>query len=178
MDDSDSSTMKKIYSICTNKSPPFCLSIFTFLVWRLIPFIKKQYRMWSRHYVYLFQIWWHCWLFNWLVVLGIYVALAVLQPYHNLEAGDNQSLKLQVARPGFDPRPLAPQAKSLFGILKRLSRTYMQAIRCSTRCRENKQNINIYWKEKETHILTFQISDLLYEANRESTKGYSRWKVE
>ena len=29
----------------------------------------------------------------WLVVWKIYVALAVFQPYRNLEAGDNQSLK-------------------------------------------------------------------------------------
>ena len=32
-------------------------------------------------------------LVGWLVVLRIYVALAVFQPYCNLEAGDNQSLK-------------------------------------------------------------------------------------
>ena len=31
--------------------------------------------------------------FGWLVVLTIYVALAKLQPYRDLEAGDNQSLK-------------------------------------------------------------------------------------
>ena len=41
---------------------------------------------------------------NWLVVLGIYVASVVLQPYRDLEAGDNQSLKIQVARPGIEPR--------------------------------------------------------------------------
>ena len=50
-----------------------------------------------------------------LVVLRIYVALAVFQPYCDLEAGDNQSLKFKwrgrvtVSNPG----PLAPQAKSL-----------------------------------------------------------------
>ena len=33
------------------------------------------------------------------VVLRIYVALAVFQPYRDLEAGDNQSLKIQFARP-------------------------------------------------------------------------------
>ena len=53
------------------------------------------------------------WLVGWLVVLGIYVASAVFQPYHDLEAGDNQSLKIQVARPGIKPGPLAPQAKTL-----------------------------------------------------------------
>ena len=40
------------------------------------------------------------WLVGWLVVLRNYAALVVLQPYRYLEAGDNQSLKIQVARPG------------------------------------------------------------------------------
>ena len=48
-----------------------------------------------------------------LVVLRINVDLAIFQPYLDLEAGDNQSLKIQVARPGIEPGPLAPQAKSL-----------------------------------------------------------------
>ena len=53
-------------------------------------------------------------LVGWLVVLRIYVALAVFQPYRDLEAGDNQSLKIQVARPEIQPRSsFAPQAKSL-----------------------------------------------------------------
>ena len=52
-------------------------------------------------------------LVGWLVVLRIYVALAVFQPYRDLEAGDNQSLKIQVARPGIGLRSSAPQAKSL-----------------------------------------------------------------
>ena len=41
---------------------------------------------------------------GWLVVLRINVDLAILQPYLDLEAGDNQSLKIQVARPGIEPR--------------------------------------------------------------------------
>ena len=51
----------------------------------------------------------------WLVVLRIYVALAVFQPYRDLEAGDNQSLKLKFKWRGGEsnPGPLAPQAKSL-----------------------------------------------------------------
>ena len=39
-----------------------------------------------------------------LVVLGINVDLAIFQPYLDLEAGDNKSLKIQVARPGIEPR--------------------------------------------------------------------------
>ena len=41
---------------------------------------------------------------GWLVVLRIYVALAVFQPYLDLEAGDNQSLKIQVWRRRIEPR--------------------------------------------------------------------------
>ena len=40
---------------------------------------------------------------GWLVVLRINVDLAIIQPYLDLEAGDNQSLKIQVARPGIEP---------------------------------------------------------------------------
>ena len=53
------------------------------------------------------------WFVGWLVVFRIYVTSAVFQPYHDLEAGDNQSLKIQVAGPGIKPGPLAPQAKPL-----------------------------------------------------------------
>ena len=45
-------------------------------------------------------------LVGWLVVLRINVDLAIFQPYLDLEAGDNQSLKIQVARPGIEPGPL------------------------------------------------------------------------
>ena len=53
------------------------------------------------------------WLVGWLVVLRIYVALAVFQPYRDLEAGDNQSLKFKWRDRESNPGPLAPQAKSL-----------------------------------------------------------------
>ena len=43
----------------------------------------------------------------------INVDLAIFQPYLDSEAGDDQSLKIQVARRGIKPGPLAPQAKSL-----------------------------------------------------------------
>ena len=49
---------------------------------------------------------------HWLVVLRIYVALAVSQPYRDLEAGDNQSLKFKWRDQELNPGPLAPQAKS------------------------------------------------------------------
>ena len=48
-----------------------------------------------------------------LVVFRIYVALVVFQPYRDLEAGDNQSLKFKWRGGELNPRPLAPKAKSL-----------------------------------------------------------------
>ena len=37
----------------------------------------------------------------------------VFQPYHDLEAGDNQSLKIQVARPGIEPWSSCPASQEL-----------------------------------------------------------------
>ena len=51
------------------------------------------------------------WLF--LVVLRINVDLAIFQPYLDLEAGDNQSLKIQVARPGIEPRSSCSASQEL-----------------------------------------------------------------
>ena len=51
--------------------------------------------------------------FGWLVVLRIYVDLAIFQPYLDLEAGDNQSLKIQVARPGIEPRSSCSTSQEL-----------------------------------------------------------------
>ena len=50
---------------------------------------------------------------TWLVVLRIFVALAIFQPYRDFEAGDNQSLKFKWRGGESNPGPLAPQAKSL-----------------------------------------------------------------
>ena len=46
-------------------------------------------------------------------LLRIYVALAVFQPYRDLEAGDNQSLKIQVARRGIEPRTSCSASQEL-----------------------------------------------------------------
>ena len=51
--------------------------------------------------------------FDWLVVLRINVNLAIFQPYLDLEAGDNQSLKIQVARPGIEPRSSCSASQEL-----------------------------------------------------------------
>ena len=47
------------------------------------------------------------------LVFWIYVDLAVFQPYLDLEAGDNQSLKIQVARPGIEPRSSCSASQEL-----------------------------------------------------------------
>ena len=50
---------------------------------------------------------------RWLVVLRINVDLAIFQPYLDLESGDNQSLKIQVARPGIEPRSSCSASQDL-----------------------------------------------------------------
>ena len=50
---------------------------------------------------------------DWLVVLRINVDLAIFQPYLDLDAGDNQSLKIQVARPGIEPRSSCSASQEL-----------------------------------------------------------------
>ena len=52
-------------------------------------------------------------LVGWLVVLKINVDLAIFQQYLDLEAGDNQSLKIQVARPGIEPRSSCSASQEL-----------------------------------------------------------------
>ena len=75
-----------------------------FLCWNCN--IIKRHNIWKNiHHFRSRQV-------GWLVVLRINVDLAIFQPYLDFEAGDNQSLKIQVARPGIEPGPLAPQAKS------------------------------------------------------------------
>ena len=50
---------------------------------------------------------------GWLVVLRICVALAVFKQYCDLEVGDNQTLKIQVARPGIEPRTSCSASQEL-----------------------------------------------------------------
>ena len=50
---------------------------------------------------------------GWLVVLRINVDLAIFQPYLDLEAGDNQSLKIQVVRPEIEPRSSCSASQEL-----------------------------------------------------------------
>ena len=79
----------------------------TLLVGRLVPY--KWNQAWHSSEIKGAQREWSFERFGWLVILRINVHLAIFQPYLDLEAGDNPSLKIQVARPG----PLASQAKSV-----------------------------------------------------------------
>ena len=49
----------------------------------------------------------------WFIVLRINVYLVIFQPYLDLEAGDNRSLKIQVARPGIEPRSSCSASQEL-----------------------------------------------------------------
>ena len=52
-------------------------------------------------------------MFGWLVVFRIYVALAVLKLYRDLEAGDNQSLKFKWRGGELNPRPRRSASQEL-----------------------------------------------------------------
>ena len=67
------------------------------------PFEKSDWKMKN-----MLWFWW-----KWLVILRINVDLAIFQPYLDLEAGDNKSLKIQVARPGIEPRPSCSASQEL-----------------------------------------------------------------
>ena len=51
--------------------------------------------------------------YGWLVVLRINVDLAIFQPYLDLEAGDNQSLKILLARLGIEHRSSCSASQEL-----------------------------------------------------------------
>ena len=50
---------------------------------------------------------------GWMDVLKINIDLAIFQPYLDLEKGDNQSLKIQVARLGMEPRSSCSSSQEL-----------------------------------------------------------------
>ena len=77
------------------------------LLYLKILFKWNQSRIWYNVFSVATSV--HCNGLVGLVVLRIYVALAVFQPYRDLEAGDNQS---QVARPGIEPRTLIRKSRA------------------------------------------------------------------
>ena len=73
----------------------------------------------------------------WFGFLSIYVDLAIFQPYLDLEAGDNQSLKIRVARPGIEPR--SSVRKALKGTCKKVRHKALvgKALKCT--CKKVRQ---------------------------------------
>ena len=61
----------------------------------------------------VFELWPFNLILVWFGLLRIYVDLAVFQPYLDLEAGDNQSLKIEVAKPGIEPRSSCSASQEL-----------------------------------------------------------------
>ena len=70
----------------------------------------KTHKQWNSQFAIAVK---HYIMVGWLVVLRINVDLAIFQPYLDLEAGDNQSLKIQVARPGIEPRTSCSASQEL-----------------------------------------------------------------
>ena len=100
MHDRDSATMKSLqWGIYSQFQPPFP---------HPHPVICPT------HFVHDLVKWpWKPVRYSWLVVFRINIDLAIFQPYLDLEAGDNQSLKIQVARPGIEPRSSCSASQEL-----------------------------------------------------------------
>ena len=87
-------------------------SLFKFSEWGRL-YIRDDYRNFGNCKIFFhipvmpFTVGWL------LVVFRINVDLAIFQPYLDLEAGDNQSLKIQVARPGIEPRSSCSASQEL-----------------------------------------------------------------
>ena len=77
----------------------------------LLEILKHAFRLLDGFFEYTYDYMFHTNMLKlgW-VVLRIYVALAVFQPYRDLEAGDNQSLKFKWRGGESNPGSLAPQA--------------------------------------------------------------------
>ena len=96
-------------------------------------------------------------LVGWLIVLRIYVASAVFQPYRDLEAGVNQSLKIQVARRGIEPRSSCFASQEL-----NHSATAAPFTTCTYACTCNELLCDIYFlfKNFTTHVWVVILSKL------------------
>ena len=75
--------------------------------WWILWYIFKTFVIFEVVFFSFVDIWLVGWLF------WINVDLAIFQPYLDLEAGDNQSLKIQVARPGIEPRSSCSASQEL-----------------------------------------------------------------
>ena len=103
--------------------------------------------------------------FGWLVVLKINIDLAIFQPYLDLEAGDNQSLKIQVARPGIEPRSSCSASQELnhsataAPSIGRQAKNYKNENRCIHR--ESNQQPLAFQHDTSKHSATLTVNDLL-----------------
>ena len=100
----ESNSHYTLYSAYTLNSPSFYTIFYSIPI--LSPVFKIYKFCFSRFFVTYYSIWFG------LVVL-INVDLAIFQPYLDLEAGDNQSLKIQVARRGIEPRSSCSASQEL-----------------------------------------------------------------
>ena len=73
--------------------------------------LKKSHGR-SVGYIFFFILFFISELIGWFF-FRINVDLAIFQPYLDLEAGDNQSLKIQVSRPGIEPRSSCSASQEL-----------------------------------------------------------------
>ena len=114
-----------------------------------------------------------CWLF-----LRINVDLAIFQPYLDLEAGDNQSLKIQVARPGIELRSSCSASQELNHSATAAPKDYMKSASCEYRkmsARRGAQFVpigmpTVCWKTfpaKTTKILSTRNSSILMMSSSE-----------
>ena len=78
-----------------------------------------------------------------LVVLRINVDLAIFQPYLDLEAGDNQSLKIQVARLGIEPWSSCSASQEALPLGHRCSDFSPETAKRNSTKLDRKQDLNV-----------------------------------
>ena len=88
------------------------ISVLQYIFHLLIFDLSKVYMM-NNVILKRTKIYWPCTFWFGLFFFRINVDLAIFQPYLDLEAGDNQSLKIQVARPGIEPRSSCSASQEL-----------------------------------------------------------------
>ena len=94
--------------VCPSVHPCVCLSDSLIFLVVTYHYVSQATNAFLRMLLFWFVV-------GWLVVLRIYMYFASVefQPYRDLEAGDNQSLKIQVARPGIQPRSSCSASQEL-----------------------------------------------------------------
>ena len=123
---------------------------------------------------------------GWLVVLRINVDLAIFQPYLDLEAGDNQSLKIQVARPGIEPRSSCSASQELNHSTTAAPRSQVYKMIVASKCWQTDRQMESKLKElKKNNYLIFLVwstvhcIDILYSYMKrsQSNPSESYWPI-